>query len=148
MASSRFALPEDKQRDVHRKVMRPQFVGRESEMKTLRAMLKDVQAGEQCVVLISGEAGVGKSRVIEELLGDALIHDFLCLKGAGREEGGQIYGALIDAFQRVKTTDLVGPGARFIRDGQVFCYGALVAVVKTSAAETACRVVFGRYSMA
>ena len=108
VASSRFALPEDKQRDVHRKVMRPQFVGRESEMKTLRAMLQDVQAGEQRVVLISGESGVGKSRVVEELLGDALIHDFLCLKGAGREEGGQIYGALIDAFQRVKTTDLVG----------------------------------------
>ena len=108
VASSSFVLPDDEQRDVHRKVMRPQFVGRESEMKTLRAMLKDVQAGEQRVVLISGEAGVGKSRLVEELLGDALIHDFLCLKGAGREEGGQIYGALIDAFQRVKTTDLVG----------------------------------------
>ena len=107
VASSGFVLPDDEQRDVHRKVMRPQFVGRESEMKTLRAMLQDVQAGEQRVVLISGEAGVGKSRLAEELLGDALIHDFLCLKGAGREEGGQIYGALIDAFQRVKTTDLV-----------------------------------------
>ena len=108
VASSGFVLPDDEQRDVPVKVMRPQFVGRESEMKTLRAMLRDVQAGEQRVVLISGEAGVGKSRVVEELLGDALIHDFLCLKGAGREEGGQIYGALIDAFQRVKTTDLVG----------------------------------------
>ena len=108
VASSGFVLPDDEQRDVHLKVMRPQFVGRESEMKTLRAMLRDVQAGEQRVVLISGEAGVGKSRVAEELLGDALIHDFLCLKGAGREEGGQLYGALIDAFQRVKTTDLVG----------------------------------------
>ncbi len=108
VASSRFMLSDDKQRDVHRKVMRPQFVGRESEMKTLRAMLQDVQAGEQRVVLISGEVGVGKSRLIEELLGDALIHDFLCLKGAGREEGGQIYGALVEAFQRVKTTDLVG----------------------------------------
>ena len=108
VASSRFVLPDDEQRDVHRKVMRPQFVGRESEMKALRAMLQDVQAGKQRVVLISGEAGVGKSRLVEELLGDALIHDFLCLKGAGREEGGQIYGALIDAFQRVKMTDLVG----------------------------------------
>ncbi len=105
---SEFVLPDDEQRDIHRKVMRPQFVGRESEMKTLRAMLRDVQAGEQRVVLISGESGVGKSRLVEELLGDALIHDFLCLKGAGREEGGQIYGALIDAFRQVKTTDLVG----------------------------------------
>ena len=96
---SEFVLPDDKQRDVHRKVMRPQFVGRESEMKMLRTMLQDVQAGEQRVVLISGESGVGKTRLIEELLGDALIHDFLCLKGASQEEGGQIYGALIDAFQ-------------------------------------------------
>ena len=92
-------LLEDEQRDVHKKVMRPQFVGRESEMKILSAMLKDVQAGKQRVVLISGESGVGKSRLVEELLGDALIHDFLCLKGAGQEEGGQIYGALISAFQ-------------------------------------------------
>ena len=105
---SEVVLPGDELRDVRRKVMRPQFIGRESEMKTLRAMLQEVQAGKQRVVLISGEAGVGKSRLVEELLGDALIHDFLCLKGAGREEGGQIYGALIDAFQRVKTTDLVG----------------------------------------
>ena len=98
-------LLDDEQRDVHRKVMRPQFVGRESEMKILGAMLRDVQAGKQRVVLISGESGVGKSRLVEELLGDALIHDFLCLKGAGQEEGGQIYGALISAFQG--TVDLV-----------------------------------------
>ncbi len=105
---SEVVLPGDEQRDVRRKVMRPQFIGRESEMKTLHAMLQDVQAGKQRVVLISGEAGVGKSRLVEELLGDALIHDFLCLKSAAQEEGRQIYGALIDAFQRVKTTDLVG----------------------------------------
>ena len=98
-------LPDDEQRDVHRKVMRSQFIGRESEMKTLRAMLKDVQAGKQRAVLISGESGVGKTRLVEELLGDALIHDFLCLKGTGQEEGGQIYGALISAFQ--ETVDLV-----------------------------------------
>ena len=102
---SGFVLPDDEQRGVHRKVMRSQFVGHESEMKTLRAMLQDVQAGKQHVVLISGEAGVGKTRLIEELLGDALIHDFLCLKGTGQEEGGQIYGALIDAFQG--TADLM-----------------------------------------
>ena len=40
VASSGFVLPGDKQPDVHRKVMRPQFVGRESEMKTLRTMLQ------------------------------------------------------------------------------------------------------------
>ncbi len=103
---SGFVLPDDEQRDVPIKVMRPQFVGRESEMKTLRTMLKDVLVGEQRVVLISGESGVGKSRLIEELLGDARVYNFLCLKSAGREEGGQIYGALIDAFQGM--TNLMG----------------------------------------
>ena len=103
---SRFVPPDDEQRDVPVKVMRPQFVGRESEMKTLRAMLKNVLVGEQRVVLISGEAGVGKSRLVEELLGDARVYNFLCLKSAGREEGGQIYGALIDAFQGM--ADLMG----------------------------------------
>ncbi len=101
----RFVLPDDEQHNGPVKVMRPQFVGRESEMKTLRAMLKDVLVGEQRVVLILGEAGVGKSRMVEELLGDARVYNFLCLKGAGREEGGQIYGALIDAFQG--TADLM-----------------------------------------
>ena len=36
--------------------------------------------------------------MVEELLGDARVYDFLSLKSAGREEGGQLYGALIDAF--------------------------------------------------
>ncbi|MCY3871990.1 MAG: sigma 54-interacting transcriptional regulator [Gemmatimonadetes bacterium] len=103
---SGFVLPNDELRDVPLKVMRPQFVGRESEMKTLRAMLKDVRVGEQRVVLISGESGVGKTRLVEELLGDARVYNFLCLKSAGREEGGQIYGALIDAFQGM--TNLMG----------------------------------------
>ncbi len=102
---SEIVIPGDEQRDVPMKVMRPQFVGRESEMKTLLTMLKDVQIGKQRVVLISGEAGVGKTRLVEELLGDALIHDFLSLKSAGQEEGGQIYGALISAFQG--TADLM-----------------------------------------
>ena len=96
---SELVLPDDEQRDVHRKVVRSQFVGRESEMKTLCTMLQDVLVGEQRVVLISGEAGVGKSRLVEELLGDARVYDFLSLKSVGREEGGQLYGALIDAFQ-------------------------------------------------
>ena len=103
---SGFVPPDDEQRDVPVKVMRPQFVGRESEMKTLRAMLKDVLVGEQRVVLISGESGVGKSRLVEELLGDARVYNFLCLKSAGREEGGQLYGALVDAFQGM--TNLMG----------------------------------------
>ena len=144
VASLRFVLSDDEQRDVHRKVMRPQFVGRESEMKTLRVLLQDVQAGEQRVVLISGEAGVGKSRLVEELLGDALIHDFLCLRGAGREEGGQIYGALIDAFQG--TTDLVGRVPDSLETDKFSVMERWLQLLKTLRQQQP--IVFGRYSMA
>ena len=139
-------LPDDEQRGVPMKVMRPQFVGRESEMKTLRAMLKNVLVGEQRVVLISGEAGAGKSRLVEELLGDARVYDFLSLKSAGRGRGRTNLRCVDRCFSR--DGGFGGGVARSSRIGQVFCYGALVAVIKASATETAHCVVFGRYSMA
>jgi class 3 adenylate cyclase/tetratricopeptide (TPR) repeat protein len=42
------------------------FVGRESEMAQLRAVLNDMDAGRGCVVIVSGEAGIGKSRLMAE----------------------------------------------------------------------------------
>ncbi|MBN2393465.1 MAG: AAA family ATPase [Anaerolineae bacterium] len=42
------------------------FVGRESEMAQLRAVLDDMNAGRGCVVSVSGEAGIGKSRLMAE----------------------------------------------------------------------------------
>jgi len=43
--------------------------GREGELAKLRAFYDAAKSGEGCVVLIEGEAGIGKSRLIDELSG-------------------------------------------------------------------------------
>jgi tetratricopeptide (TPR) repeat protein len=43
--------------------------GRENEITKLRALFEKAKAGEGQVVVIEGEAGIGKSRVVDELIG-------------------------------------------------------------------------------
>lgn len=58
--------------------------GRESEIQQLLSLWHRAQQGEMSVVLISGEAGIGKSRLIQALKdrindGTCLIHELCCL---------------------------------------------------------------------
>ena len=46
----------------------PVLVGRETELTQLRHALADAQAGRRLTMLIGGEAGVGKSRLVDELI--------------------------------------------------------------------------------
>lgn len=46
---------------------RPPFVGREAEWKPLLAHWERAKSGQGHLVLVSGEAGIGKSRLVEEL---------------------------------------------------------------------------------
>src|SRR5262249_53060664 len=46
------------------------FVGRKSERRLLQARWKLVQDGKGQMVLVSGEAGIGKSRLVEQLKDD------------------------------------------------------------------------------
>ncbi|WP_225794682.1 helix-turn-helix transcriptional regulator [Streptomyces aculeolatus] len=47
------------------------FVGRSAELGTLTEAYDRAAAGEPCAVLVGGEAGVGKSRLVEEFLARA-----------------------------------------------------------------------------
>ncbi|RZQ59791.1 helix-turn-helix transcriptional regulator [Amycolatopsis suaedae] len=47
-------------------VVSPVFVGRDEEARTLAAAAADVAAGRPAAVLVGGEAGVGKSRLVAE----------------------------------------------------------------------------------
>ena len=40
------------------------LVGREDDLEALRAALSDAQAGRGCFVLVTGEAGMGKTSVL------------------------------------------------------------------------------------
>lgn len=50
---------------------RAPFVGREHERALLRAALADAERGQGRMVLVGGEPGIGKSRVLEQLVADA-----------------------------------------------------------------------------
>jgi len=62
----------------------PQLVGRSTERAQLAERLERVRRGEPAgPVLIEGEAGIGKSRLVEELLQQAAATRMRCLAGAG-----------------------------------------------------------------
>ncbi|MCZ6890321.1 MAG: AAA family ATPase [Gammaproteobacteria bacterium] len=57
------------------------YVGRASELERLIAMAKNARAGNGLTVLISGEAGVGKTRLVEEVALRARTDGVLVLSG-------------------------------------------------------------------
>ena len=47
------------------------FVGRDAELRTLAAALDGARAGRGRLVAVTGESGIGKTRLVEELIGGA-----------------------------------------------------------------------------
>ena len=64
-----------------RQVSSPDFVGRAGELAALDAAVRQSIAGEGAAVLIAGEAGVGKTRLVAELEGRARDAGALVLVG-------------------------------------------------------------------
>ena len=64
------------------------FVGRERELAQLAQALDDAHAGEGRIALLSGEPGIGKSRLAEELAARARAGGALVLVGRCWEAGG------------------------------------------------------------
>jgi DNA-binding SARP family transcriptional activator/tetratricopeptide (TPR) repeat protein len=64
------------------------FVGREAELSELRAGLDAAIAGQGRLFLLAGEPGIGKSRLAEELVGQARARGASVLVGRCWEAGG------------------------------------------------------------
>jgi DNA-binding NarL/FixJ family response regulator len=76
------------------------MVGRGDELGRLEALLDDAQAGRAVVALVSGDAGVGKSRLTDEISSLAAARGFTVLSGQCAELGDSVpYLPLADALR-------------------------------------------------
>src|SRR5215471_5682315 len=66
---------------LHQPVVCPILVGRSDELAALQACVEAAAHGHGGVVLLSGEAGIGKSRLVAELKGSASAQAFELLGG-------------------------------------------------------------------
>jgi DNA-binding CsgD family transcriptional regulator len=64
---------------------RSSLVGREREIETLDRLLEQARTGSGSVILIEGEPGIGKTRLIREALSLAEARGFAVFQGAGEE---------------------------------------------------------------
>ncbi len=62
-------------------IFKPQLVGRDAELAQLSGALEAVAGGEGSTVFLSGEAGVGKTRLVEELISAAEERGAKIIKG-------------------------------------------------------------------
>ena len=102
----------------------PVFVGRDAELATLTTALESAVAGTPTVVLLGGEAGVGKTRLVEEAAARARAAGARVLAGSCVELGGEglPFGPLAHALRSLmrdtspeQLDALLGPGALGVR---------------------------------
>ncbi len=78
-----------------------EFVGRETELKSLNDALIAAEKGQGSVWLIGGESGVGKSRLVEEIQVQAMLRGALVLRGQAVAEGKTPYQIWQDTIRRL-----------------------------------------------
>ena len=98
----------------------PVFIGRQQELASLAGLLERAKAKEPAFALVSGEAGIGKTRLTRELAALADGQDCCVLTGQCVELGGEglPLAPLVDALRTLARTlapgalaDVLGPAA-------------------------------------
>jgi DNA-binding CsgD family transcriptional regulator len=101
-------------------VVSPIFIGRQEELASLSALIERVRAGTPTFALVGGEAGVGKTRLLSELMAGASRAGFLVLVGQCMELGaeGLPLAPLVDALRELvravppeELASVLGPAA-------------------------------------
>jgi tetratricopeptide (TPR) repeat protein len=76
------------------------FIGREPELLQVAGMLQQLENGRGAVVLLSGEQGIGKTRLGKEVILRAQARGMQVLYGAAHEQEGHLpYGPFIEAIR-------------------------------------------------
>src|SRR5215469_15912880 len=77
----------------------PRICGREAEIQALSEALDRVAAGRAAIVLVEGEAGIGKTRLLAQALEDARGRGMNVAAGRAEElERTRPFGLLADAL--------------------------------------------------
>lgn len=71
------------------RIVSPHFAGRTAELDALASALHDARAGTSAAAFVGGEAGVGKSRLVEEFVARARADDGLTLLGECYQLAGE-----------------------------------------------------------
>jgi DNA-binding CsgD family transcriptional regulator/tetratricopeptide (TPR) repeat protein len=86
---------------VARRVSCPTLIGRTAELSRLDAALADAQSGSSVLLFISGDAGIGKSRLMETFAERARERDAIVFSGACLDlaEGAAPYAPFVAALR-------------------------------------------------
>ena len=85
------------------RVVSPVFVGRTAGLHHVEGVLAEAALGNPAVVLVAGEAGVGKSRFVAEVLARQAPRAACVLAGecSGFAPGSQPYAPIVAALRRL-----------------------------------------------
>jgi class 3 adenylate cyclase/tetratricopeptide (TPR) repeat protein len=119
------------------------FVGRDAERAWLRAALDSALGGQGQLVLIGGEAGIGKTRVAEELCAEARAREARVVWGRCHEgEGAPAYWPWRPALPALAEAAAGPPAAQLDPEMARFrLFDAMTASLREAAADTGMVVV-------
>ena len=89
---------------VATRVSSPRFIGRQAELHTLMEAVHAAGPGEAAAVLVGGEAGIGKTRLVEEVAAAAVADGALVLQGGCislGDGGGLPFAPFVEALRRL-----------------------------------------------
>ena len=86
----------------------PGMLGREQEMAQLHSWLEQALTGQSQCVFVTGEAGIGKTTLVEALLRELSTKDILIGRGQCLEQygAGEAYLPMLDALSTLSTQSL------------------------------------------
>jgi ABC-type oligopeptide transport system substrate-binding subunit/tRNA A-37 threonylcarbamoyl transferase component Bud32/tetratricopeptide (TPR) repeat protein len=89
---------------VLERIERGRMVGREQEMQQARSLWNRALSHQGQMLLITGEAGIGKTRLVRELVTQAEVSGGQAFIGTSYEEGGMPYGPFRQIIRGVLRT--------------------------------------------
>jgi tetratricopeptide (TPR) repeat protein len=86
--------------ELNKPLICPVLIGRVQDLTHFRFLVDRVKSGKSQVALLSGEAGIGKSRLVAEVKSYAAARDFLLLEGQCFQTDSRYpYAPLLDLFR-------------------------------------------------